>query len=174
MVSILSPKVLSFLQQYLFYCPRNWPHRDPNTADFVLANPAWTPGGAFVPVHIPWNNLHGSYVVMCSSRWIGTSNLMDSPDYTKPPLKCDAKKTNDFSRAPRQRGLEARNKLGRKHPGKHQHQINLTLENLIHICVTVNKDLEHCSLGTSFRVHCSQLILFRNPHQYPNIHCGLL
>lgn len=41
--------------------------------------------------------------------------------------------------------------------------------------VAVNTKLKDCSLlGISFNVHCSRLILFRDPHQYPNIHYGLL
>lgn len=98
---------------------------------------------------------------MGSSRLGKTFNLIDNPDYTKPPLSCDAKKTNNSSRDPRQHGLEARNKLARKHEGKHQHQIQFAINmemhsgKLIHIRVTIKKDLKHCSLqGTSFRVHC--------------------
>lgn len=83
-------------------------------------------------MHIPGNNLHGNYVVMCSSRWVRTFNLMDNPDYTKSPRRCDAKKTNDSIRAPRQRGLEARKKLGRKHERKHQHQIQFAINMEMH------------------------------------------
>lgn len=62
-----------------------------------------------------------------AQKLIRTFNLIDNPDYTKLPLRRDAKKTNNSSRDARQHGLEARNKLARKHEGKHQHQIQFAI-----------------------------------------------
>lgn len=102
---------------------------------------------------------------MGSSRLGKTFNLIDNPDYTKPPLSCDAKKTNNSSRDPRQHGLEARNKLARKHEGKHQHQIQFAINTemhsgkLIHIRVTIKKGSEallfarHLFQGTLLTSH---------------------
>lgn len=97
---------------------------------------------------------------MCSSRLIRTFNLIGNRDYTKPPLRCDAKETNYFSKDPRQQGLEGRNKLGRKHEGKHQQQIqfgiNMEMNSgrfITHLCNSQQGSEALLFVHTPFRVH---------------------
>lgn len=94
-------------------------------------------------------------MVRGSSRLVRIFNLIDNPDYTKPALSRDAKKTNNSSRDPRQRGLEARNKLERKHEGKHQHQIQFAINMEMH-SGKVNTHLCNSQKG-------SEALLFARP-----------